>query len=101
LTDGTVVLDAFQPEDADSHLAGEDEEQARRFGWFPRCSTLAGVRETIARSRDQWFTRGPVLAFALRLADSEELVGGVSSVLETAARRACHTGPFLIFGGAG
>jgi hypothetical protein len=28
LTDGTVVLDAFQLEDADSHLAGEDEEQA-------------------------------------------------------------------------
>jgi RimJ/RimL family protein N-acetyltransferase len=76
LTDGTVVLDAFQPEDADSHLAGEDEEQARRFGWFPRRSTLAGVRATIARWHDQWSTQGPVRAFALRPADSEELVGG-------------------------
>jgi len=76
LTDGTVVLDAFRPEDADSHLAGEDEELARRFGWFPRRSTLAGVRETIARWRDQWLTQGPALAFALRLADSDELVGG-------------------------
>jgi RimJ/RimL family protein N-acetyltransferase len=76
LTDGTVVLDAFQPEDADSHLAGEDEEQARRFGWFPRRSTLAGVRATIARWHDQWSTQGPVRAFALRLADSKELVGG-------------------------
>jgi RimJ/RimL family protein N-acetyltransferase len=76
LTDGTVVLDAFRAEDADSHLAGEDEEQARRFGWFPRRSTLAGVQETIARWHDQWLTQGPTLAFALRLADSEELVGG-------------------------
>ena len=71
-----VVLDAFRPEDADSHLAGEDEEQARRFGWFPRRSTLAGVREAIARWRDQWSTHGPVRAFAVRLADSEQLAGG-------------------------
>jgi RimJ/RimL family protein N-acetyltransferase len=76
LTDGTVVIDAFQPEDADSHLAGEDEEQARRFGWFPRRSTLAGVRATIARWHDHWLTQGPLRAFALRLVDSEELVGG-------------------------
>ena len=53
LTDGAVVLDAFQPEDAASHLAGEDEELARRFGWFPRRSTLAGVCESIARWREQ------------------------------------------------
>jgi RimJ/RimL family protein N-acetyltransferase len=76
LTDGTVVLDAFRPEDTESHLAGEDEEQARRFGWIPRRSTLAGVRATIARWHDQWSTQGPVRAIALRLADSEELVGG-------------------------
>ena len=56
--DGTVVLDAFQPEDADSHLAGEDEEQARRFGWFPRRSTLARVRATIDRWHDHWLTQG-------------------------------------------
>jgi hypothetical protein len=49
LTDETVVLDAFRLQDAEAHLAGEDEELARRFGWFPRQSTLAGVRETIER----------------------------------------------------
>ena len=41
---GTAFL-----QDAEAHLAGEDEELARRFGWFPRQSTLAGVRETIER----------------------------------------------------
>jgi RimJ/RimL family protein N-acetyltransferase len=76
LTDGTVVLDAFQPDDAASHLAGEDEEVARRFGWFPRRSSLPGVQAAIARWRDQWFRQGPVRAFALRLADGEALVGG-------------------------
>jgi hypothetical protein len=82
LTDGTVVLDVIQPEDADSHLAGEDEEQARRFGWFSRRSTLASVRETIARWRDQWLTQGPALAFALRLAAIElEGIGADGSTM--------------------
>jgi RimJ/RimL family protein N-acetyltransferase len=76
MTDGTVLLDAFQPEDADAHLAGEDEELARRFGWFPRRSTLQGVRDAIARWRDQWATSGPTRAFAVRLAASGDLVGG-------------------------
>lgn len=76
LTDGTVVLDAFAPEDAASHLAGEDDELARRFGWFPRRSTLAGVRATMARWRDQWAKQDAVRTFAVRLADSGQLVGG-------------------------
>jgi hypothetical protein len=53
ISDGTVILDLFQLEDAESHLAGEDEELARRFGWFPRQSTLMGVRESIARWRQE------------------------------------------------
>ncbi len=53
LSDGTVALDAFQLAQAESHLAGEDDELARRFGWFPRRSTLAGVCESIARWREQ------------------------------------------------
>ena len=35
LTDGVVLLDRFTADDMDAHLAGEDEEQARRFGWWP------------------------------------------------------------------
>jgi hypothetical protein len=49
LTDGAVVLDAFTLDDADPHLAGEDEEHARRFGWFPRSSTPETVRSAIVR----------------------------------------------------
>lgn len=76
LSDETVVLDSFQLDDAEGHLAGEDEEFARRFGWFPRRSTLAGVRESIARWREQWATAGPTRAFSLRLAPAGELIGG-------------------------
>jgi RimJ/RimL family protein N-acetyltransferase len=76
LSDGMVTLDAFQLQDAESHLAGEDEELARRFGWFPNRSTLAGVRESIARWQQEWATGGPTRAFALRLAVGGELVGG-------------------------
>jgi hypothetical protein len=32
------VLDQHSLADADAHLAGEDEEQARRFGWYPAVS---------------------------------------------------------------
>jgi hypothetical protein len=73
-----ISVDAHDPrvencvrvaEDADSDLAGEAEELARRFGWFPRRSTLAGVRATIAGWHDHWLTQGPVRAFALRLVD--------------------------------
>jgi len=48
LTDGTVVLDAFQPEDASSHLAGEDEEQARRFGWRDAATTTDRNRRSLS-----------------------------------------------------
>ena len=35
LTDGVVRLNGFSLRDAAAHLAGEDDEQARRFGWYP------------------------------------------------------------------
>src|SRR5260221_2396567 len=68
LSDWTVALDALQVADAESHLAGEDDELARRFGWFPRRSSLEGVHQYITRWREQWATGGPTRALALRLA---------------------------------
>ncbi|MBD0329372.1 MAG: GNAT family N-acetyltransferase [Thermoleophilia bacterium] len=76
LGDGVVVLDAFVPEDAAAHLAGEDEEHARRFGWWPQRSTEAMVAAFIERAREQWATGGRQRPLAVRDAATGELVGG-------------------------
>ncbi|HEX6524795.1 MAG TPA: hypothetical protein VF070_33045, partial [Streptosporangiaceae bacterium] len=39
LRDGVVFLDRYTDDDIHAHLAGEDEETARRFGWWPTTST--------------------------------------------------------------
>ena len=44
LTDGVVTLDEFGPGDVDAHLANEDEEMARRFGWWPQRGGPAACR---------------------------------------------------------
>ena len=49
LTDGVIVLDRFKPDDVDAHVAGEDEEHARRFGWYPNRSTAETARAAFAR----------------------------------------------------
>jgi uncharacterized protein YjiS (DUF1127 family) len=49
LTDGAVILNGFTLDDVEAHLAGEDEETARRFGWWPRRSTAATVASAIRR----------------------------------------------------
>jgi RimJ/RimL family protein N-acetyltransferase len=75
LEDGVLRLDCYRPVDVSAHLAGEDEEQARRFGWFPRRSTEETVRAAIERWREEWRTGGTKLAWAAR--DTEgSLVGG-------------------------
>ena len=76
LTDGVVVLDGFTLDDAADHLAGEDEEQARRFGWYPKRSTPETVRAAIERWTQQWSEGGSTRAFASRDARTRRLVGG-------------------------
>ena len=44
LTDGIVLLGSHTLADVAAQLAGEDEEQARRFGWFPARSTEQTAR---------------------------------------------------------
>jgi len=76
LTDGVVVLDGFAPADAAAHLAGEDEEQARRFGWYPARSTPGTVGSAIERWHADWAADGPTRVFALREPRRRELAGG-------------------------
>ena len=75
-TDGIVVLDGFTLDDAEAHLAGEDEEHARRFGWYPGRSTPATVRAAIVRWQQEWRSGGTRRAFATRIVATGELVGG-------------------------
>jgi len=76
LTDGVIILNAHTDDDVDAHLAGEDEETARRFGWWPRVSTDSTVLDAIARWTQEWAAGGPTRAFAARKMASNLLIGG-------------------------
>jgi RimJ/RimL family protein N-acetyltransferase len=82
LTDGVIVLNGYTSDDVAAHLAGEDEETARRFGWWPETSTEATVRETFDRWAHNWETAGPTRAFAAREVATGTLVGGCELRLE-------------------
>lgn len=76
LTDGVARLDAFTPRDLEAHLAGEDEELARRFGWYPATSTPETARAAFDRWAEEWERDGSTRAFAVREAPTGTLVGG-------------------------
>ena len=76
LTDGVIVLNGYTSDDVAAHLAGEDEETARRFGWWPKISTEATVRDAFDCWADSWATAGPTRTFAAREAATGLLVGG-------------------------
>ena len=82
LSDDVVVVDCLSLADAYSHWAGEDNEHARRFGWYPRRSTLDGVRKFIVESQRQWREGGPRRSLAIRMADARTLVGGCETRLQ-------------------
>jgi RimJ/RimL family protein N-acetyltransferase len=76
LRGGDVILTGHDPREAAAHAAGEDEETARRFGWWPQRSTEQAVLAAYERWAAQWRDDGPRRAFATRDAASGELVGG-------------------------
>jgi RimJ/RimL family protein N-acetyltransferase len=76
LHDGVVVLNQHTSDDIAAHLAGEDEETARRFGWWPKTSTETTVRDTFTRWAHDWETSGPTRVFAVRDQATGRLVGG-------------------------
>lgn len=71
-----IVLGAHAEGDVAAHLAGEDEETARRFGWWPKRSTEETVRAAYADWARNWRDDGPIRAFAARDPDTGTLVGG-------------------------
>lgn len=75
LTDSVVVLDGHTLDDLAAHLAGEDEEQARRMGWYPASSTVETVGAAILRWQEEWRRGGATRAFAVREAATGGLVG--------------------------
>jgi RimJ/RimL family protein N-acetyltransferase len=76
ITDGVILLNGHTERDMPAHLAGEDEETARRFGWWPKSSTEADVREAYARYSRDWEAGGPTRTFAAREVATGLLVGG-------------------------
>lgn len=71
-----ILLNAHTDADVAAHVAGEDEETARRFGWWPRRSTEQTVRAAYANWARNWHDGGPRRTFAVRDPDSGALVGG-------------------------
>jgi ribosomal-protein-alanine N-acetyltransferase len=71
-----ILLNAHTDDDAAAHVAGEDEETARRFGWWPAQSTEQGVRAAYADWARDWHNDGPRRTFAARDPGTGALVGG-------------------------
>ncbi|HTW05157.1 MAG TPA: hypothetical protein VMF87_32995 [Streptosporangiaceae bacterium] len=90
LDDGVVALNRHTEDDIPAHLAGEDEETARRFGWWPMRSTATTVRVAFARWAHDWETGGPVRAFATRERATGRLVGGCELRIRHGRRRHVH-----------
>ena len=82
LSDGVIVVDCLTLADADAHSAAEDDEHARRFDWYPRRSTLDGVRGFILEGQRQWREGGPHRTLAIRRGDTRTLVGGCETRLQ-------------------
>jgi len=76
LRDDRILLNAHTDEDVSAHVAGEDEETARRFGWWPKRSTEQTVRAAYADWARNWRESGPTRTFAARDPDTGALVGG-------------------------
>jgi RimJ/RimL family protein N-acetyltransferase len=76
-----VLVDALTVSDLDAHWAGEDEEQARRFGWYPRRSSIEHVRTFLLETEQQWRENGPRRTWAIRATVTGALLGGCEARL--------------------
>jgi RimJ/RimL family protein N-acetyltransferase len=58
LSDGTVTLSSLRLDDAEAHLAGEDEQLVRWLSGGP--GTREGVEAYLRHCQEQWDTTGPL-----------------------------------------
>ena len=63
--------------DADEWLAGEDDEMARGYEWFPQHSTRETVVRAIEGWSENWRTGGPVRKWAICDSATGAIMGGV------------------------
>lgn len=70
LSDGVITLSPLRLDDAEAHLAREDESLVRWLSGAP--GSRAGVEAYLRHCREQWDTAGPLRAFGIRVG-----VGGV------------------------
>ncbi|MGW4021407.1 GNAT family N-acetyltransferase [Streptomyces sp. NPDC005009] len=75
LSDGVVTLSPLRPDDAEAHLAGEDELLVRWLNGGP--GTREGVEAYFRHCQEQWETAGPLRAFGIRVGADEVLAGTV------------------------
>jgi RimJ/RimL family protein N-acetyltransferase len=76
LTDRVVILNEHLPADVGRHLQGEDEQTARRSGWWPARSAAEDVRAAYDRWSEQWRSGGQARGFGTRDATWSRLIGG-------------------------
>jgi RimJ/RimL family protein N-acetyltransferase len=76
LSDDLVRLDAHRESDIAAHVAGEDDETARRFGWWPQRSSAQTVRRAYEDWAQEWLTHGDRRTFAMRDVHDLRLLGG-------------------------
>ncbi|MGR3935546.1 GNAT family N-acetyltransferase [Streptomyces sp. BRA346] len=75
LSDGVVTLSPLHLEDAEAHLAGEDEALVR---WLSGGrSTLQGIATYFRHCREQWDTAGPLRAFGIHTNADAALAGTI------------------------
>ncbi|MEU4823548.1 GNAT family N-acetyltransferase [Actinomadura sp. NPDC023710] len=75
LSDGIVTLSPLCLDDAEAHLAGEDELLVRWLNGGP--GTREGIRAYFRHCREQWDTSGPLRAFGIRMGADEALAGTI------------------------
>ncbi|MFF7656690.1 GNAT family N-acetyltransferase [Streptomyces sp. NPDC007983] len=75
LSDGIITLSPLRLDDAEAHLAGEDEPLVRWLSGGP--GTREGVEAYIRHCREQWETAGSLCAFGIRVGADEVLPGTI------------------------